>query len=73
MIDQTPHGRIIPAKSVQHSDAPVLVDCQTTADGRLNTIAVVPLAEAGAILGFEVRCQCGAEVIVECVYEEGPR
>ena len=70
MNDDRPNTRVIPASRVQAGTAPVLVDCHAGADGKLNTIAVVPLTEGGSIHGFEVRCQCGSSVIVECVYEE---
>jgi hypothetical protein len=49
----------------------VLIECQKTAEGQVGAIAVVPLAEGDVVHGFEVRCQCGAGVIVECVYAEG--
>ena len=61
---------MIPAREVRHVDAPVLVECTSGPDNRSDTMTVIPLAEGNAIHGFEVRCQCGATVVVECVYEE---
>jgi len=60
---------VIPARAVRQIGAPVLVECTGPAD-RNDTITVIPLAENGAIHGFEVRCQCGAKAVVECVYDE---
>ena len=61
---------MIPARQVRQVDAPVLVECTGNPDHPSETITVIPLAEGGAIQGFEVRCQCGASVVVECVYDE---
>lgn len=70
MTEHTRAPRVIPARQVRQVDAPVLVECTSGPDRRNDTITVIPLAEGGAIQGFEVRCQCGATVVVECVYDE---
>lgn len=61
---------MIPSRSVRRADQPVLVDCGTGKDGHAGTMTVIPLTENGRIQAFEVRCQCGSSVIVECLYEE---
>ena len=69
MSETTSKHRVIPARDVHQVGAPVLVECQSNVQGEPGAMAVVPLAEGDVIHGFEVRCQCGAGVIVECVYE----
>jgi hypothetical protein len=71
MIETTHKHRVIAARDIRDVGAPVLIECQKTAEGQVGAIAVVPLAEGDVVHGFEVRCQCGAGVIVECVYAEG--
>ena len=68
----TSAGRgVIPAKVVRRTAQPVLVDCSSQSEGATqHPISVVPILEGDSIAGFEVRCSCGASVIVECVYEE---
>ncbi len=61
---------MIPSRSVRRTEQPVLVDCSTGADGHAGAMTVIPLTENGQIHAFEVRCQCGSSVIVECLYEE---
>ena len=70
MTDANDKRRVIPAREVRREAAPVLVECHRRPDGGSDTIAVVPLTEGGDVRGFEVRCQCGAQVIVECLYAE---
>lgn len=70
MTDAVQKRRVIPAREVGQGTAPVLVESVTKPDGTTDTMAVVPLTEGTDIRGFEVRCQCGAAVIVECVTEE---
>lgn len=64
---------VIPGNVVRRADQPVLVDCnQGAAKSGSHPITVVPVIDGKDIAGFEVRCSCGASVIVECVYEEKP-
>lgn len=70
MTDANQRRRVIPSREVKRDAAPVLVECHQRPDGGSDTIAVVPLTEGGNVRGFEVRCQCGAAVIVECVYAD---
>lgn len=63
--------RVIKASSVHRVDEPVLLDCDSAmADGRPTSIAVVPIVEGDRVVGLDIRCKCGGNVIVECVYEE---
>lgn len=65
-----PRG-IIPGHTVHRANHHVLVDSgQGAAQAGTQPITVVPIIEANDIVGFEVRCSCGAFVIVECIYEE---
>ncbi len=67
-----PRG-VIPGNAVRRADQPVLVDCgQGAGESKGHPISVIPLIDGSTIAGFEVRCSCGASVIVECVYEENP-
>ena len=70
MNDAPERRRVIPAREVERTSAPVLVESHRGPDGTPDTIAVIPLAEGNEIRGFDVRCQCGSAVIVECIYDE---
>jgi len=70
MTEENYRRRVIPSRNVRKEDVPVLVECHANPDGRSDTIAVVPLTSDSTIHGFEIRCQCGASVIVECIYQE---
>ena len=72
MAETNSNKRVIRARDVHSVRAPVLVESHQSADGHTDTIAIVPLADGNEIKGFEVRCQCGASVVIECVYEEEP-
>ena len=71
MAEPPTHRGVISGKMVRRIDQPVLMDCsQGTAEPTSHPITVVPVIEDDSIVGFEVRCSCGASVIVECIYEE---
>jgi hypothetical protein len=70
MDDRQSVRGVIPAHAVKRVEHPVLVDCG--AEPGKTAISVVPILDGGRVAGFEVRCRCGATVIVECVYEEKP-
>ncbi len=73
MVDPSTHRGVIPGDAVHRADQPVLVDCGHGADeSKGNPISVVPLIDGSTVVGFEVRCSCGAFVIVECIYGENP-
>ncbi len=74
MKAEPPSNRgVISGKTVRRSDQPVLVDCgQSAAEAAAQPITVAPVIDGEDIVGFEVRCSCGASVIVECIYEEKP-
>ena len=64
---------VIPGNVVHRADQPVLVDCSHGEQGPTRQpISVVPVVDGNTVVGFEVRCSCGASVIVECIYEENP-
>ena len=50
-------------------EAPVVVECGEAAGAAAGSMTVVPLMTEGRVEGFEVRCQCGSSVVVECLYE----
>jgi hypothetical protein len=60
----------MPARTVRRLAQPVLLDCSTSGSAPGEAMVVVPLLENGRIVGLDVRCRCGSNVIVECVYEE---
>ena len=70
MSDPNRARQVIPSRSVRRAEQPVLVDCSASSDGHSGTMTVIPLTENGEIHAFEVRCQCGSSIIVECLYEE---
>ena len=62
---------VIPGNVVRRAAHPVLVDTNHGSDApQGHPISVVPVLDGNTIVGFEVRCSCGASVIVECLYEE---
>jgi hypothetical protein len=67
----TPRG-VISGKVVRRAEQSVLVDCGQGSAAANHPITVVPVIDGNDIVGFEVRCSCGASVIVECIYEEKP-
>lgn len=58
----------IPADQVVRIAQPALV--ATGADEGVETITVIPLVDGDAVAGLEVRCRCGAHVVVDCVYDD---
>ena len=73
MAEPPAHRGVIPGNVVHRADQPVLVDSsQGEAQPTNHPITVVPVLDGDSIVGFEVRCSCGASVIVECIYEEKP-
>jgi hypothetical protein len=68
MTDSPHNPGVIRRDSVRIVRQPALVDCgSATAHGQ-GTLAVVPLMDGDRVAGFEIRCGCGANAIVECVY-----
>ena len=63
---------VIPAHKVKRVAQPALVNCtQQREDGK--ALTVVPLMESDRVAGLEVRCRCGASIVIECVYEQDPQ
>jgi hypothetical protein len=66
--DQAPR----PSRGVIRRDAvrvvaqPAMVDCSSS---HASAITVVPLMDGDRVAGLEVRCGCGANALIECVYE----
>ena len=44
---------------------PAMVDCSSQ---HSSNITVVPLMDGDRVAGLEVRCSCGANTLIECVY-----
>ncbi|MHC4515816.1 MAG: hypothetical protein ACYTGW_09185 [Planctomycetota bacterium] len=64
---------VIPGNVVRRANQPVLVACSQGEQGPTkHPISVVPVIDGDTVVGFEVRCSCGASVVVECIYEENP-
>ncbi len=63
-----PRG-VIPRQMVKRIEQPALLDCGQAQDGT-QALSVVPLMSGDRVAGLEVRCRCGASVVVECVYED---
>ncbi len=57
---------VIPAGSVQRGTHPVIIDC---GGGGETPMAIIPLVEGDHLAGLEIRCQCGANIVLECVYD----
>ncbi len=71
MAEPSASRGVIPADAVRASAHPVLVGCGQSGEGPgQKPISVVPVLDGNTVAGFEVRCHCGASVIVECIYEE---
>ena len=82
---EPPSGRgVIPGDQVHRAAQPVLVEnvhrgggggneTDGTSGTSTQTLTVVPVIDNDDIVGFEVRCACGANVMVECIYDEGQR
>ena len=69
MNDGEPRGGVIKAGHVRRIAQPALLDCaQASGDGR--ALTVIPMMDGDRVAGLEVKCCCGASVVVECVYEE---
>ncbi len=58
---------IIHRNSVRMVAQPAVVDCHG-AQSKGGAISVVPLMEGDRVMGLEIRCSCGANTLVECVY-----
>ncbi len=41
-----------------------------SADTGTHPITVIPLVSGNHVAGLEIRCRCGAHVVVDCVYDE---
>lgn len=68
MEDTGPARGVIPAHRVKRVSQPALVDCtQQREDGK--ALTVVPLMESDRVAGLEVRCRCGASIVIECLYD----
>ena len=70
--NEQPTAGVLPARAVRRLAQPVLLDCGAAGSAPGEAMVVVPLLENGKIVGLDVRCRCGSNVIVECVYEEPP-
>lgn len=58
---------VLSRDSVRVVSQPALVDCSSNDQGR--TLTVVPLMDGDRVAGLEVRCSCGANTLIECVYQ----
>ena len=58
----------IPASRVVRVENPAIV-ASGPRDGT-GSITVIPLVDGIDIAGLEIRCRCGAHVVVDCVYDE---
>ena len=70
MSEANERKSIIPANAVDRVASSVLVDCGDALKGHADTMTLIPLMDGDRVEGFEVRCQCGAAVLVDCLYEE---
>lgn len=68
MTDETPRS-VLRSTAVRRVEQPVLLDPGTHAHNHRDAMTVVPLLDGDTVAGFEVRCGCGAAVVVECLYE----
>ena len=59
----------IPAQRVVKVDQSVVV--ASSADTDAHPITVIPLVQGDHLEGLEIRCRCGAQAVVDCVYD-GP-
>ena len=73
-MTQTGNNGVIPARSVRRTKQPVLLDCSHSGDSPAGSeqrpISVIPILHADIVAGLEVRCGCGAAVLIECLYDE---
>ena len=59
---------VISGERVRRVTQPVIVNCGSR-DSE-TPMTVVPLVDGDVIAGLEVHCRCGADLLIECVYEE---
>ncbi len=66
-------SRVIRAAEINRVTQPILLNC-TEDDGGTPAapMAVIPITDGTVVSGFEVRCRCGASVVIECIYGEQP-
>ncbi len=70
-MQDRPNKHIISADRVQRVTQPVVLNCSTPTPGRTDgPITVIPLVDGADVAGLEIRCSCGANVVIECVYED---
>lgn len=61
---------VIPAQRVRRLKQPAMIDCGShDENGSPSRLTVLPLVDGDRVAGLEIRCSCGASVIVECEYE----
>ena len=41
-------------------------------DGQPRSMTVIPLVDGEEVAALEIRCRCGAHVVVDCVYDSEP-
>ena len=68
MATQSDKSGVIRRDAVRMLKQPALVDCGTDNGQQTQPIAVVPLLDGERVVGFTVRCGCGASAVVECVF-----
>ena len=61
---------VIRSTAVRHVAAPVLLEPGRPGHDHRDAMSVKPLLDGETVAGFEVRCGCGAAIVVECVYDE---
>ncbi|MBZ0152925.1 MAG: hypothetical protein K8J09_15485 [Planctomycetes bacterium] len=71
MTEMHPERGIIRREAVRMAPQATQIDCgASTGPGKAShPIAVVPLLQGDLVVGFEIRCGCGASAVVECVYQ----
>jgi hypothetical protein len=63
------HSGVLRRDAVRLASQPALIDCGAHRGAAAsNTLAVLPVLDGNTVVGFEVRCGCGAMAFVECVY-----
>lgn len=60
-------NRRIPANRVVKVDRSVVV--ASSPDTEAHPITVIPLVQGDDLEGLEIRCRCGAQAVVDCVYD----
>ena len=69
--DPSTKNNVIQRDQVRVVGAPAMLNCGTITEGKpVQPLAIVPLMDGDRVAGFEVRCGCGAQAIIECVYED---